>query len=166
MSKEELLLQKEILQKEYDEYANINIQNKRASFDYEWIERYTAGIVLYGEEVKSLQYGSGRITEAFCSFNGSELYLINSYIGRYKNSVVFNKFDEVRSRKLLLNKSELKKLQKAVSQKGLTIIPIRLYRNDKGLIKVDIALAKGKHDYDKRESIKKRDIERESNLKF
>lgn len=145
---------------------NINIQNKRASFDYEWIERYTAGIVLYGEEVKSLQYGSGRITEAFCSFSGSELYLINSYIGRYKNSVVFNKFDEVRSRKLLLNKSELKKLQKAVSQKGLTIIPIRLYRNDKGLIKIDIALAKGKHDYDKRESIKKRDIERESNLKF
>lgn len=145
---------------------NINIQNKRASFDYEWIERYTAGIVLYGEEVKSLQYGSGRITEAFCSFDGSELYLINSYIGRYKNSVVFNKFDEVRSRKLLLNKSELKKLQKAISQKGLTIIPIRLYRNDKGLIKIDIALARGKHDYDKRESIKKRDIERESNLKF
>ena len=101
-----------------------------------------------------------------CSFDGSELYLINSYIGRYKNSVVFNKYNEVRSRKLLLNKSELKKLQKAVSQKELTIIPIRLYRNDKGLIKVDIALAKGKHDYDKRESIKKRDIERESNLKF
>ena len=94
------------------------------------------------------------------------MYLINSYISHYKNCSVFSNYDEVRERKLLLNKSELKKLQKAVSQKGLTIIPIRLYRNDKGLIKVDIALAKGKHDYDKRESIKKRDIERESNLKF
>ena len=144
----------------------INIQNKRASFDYEWIEKFTAGIVLLGSEVKSLQNGSGRIAESFCSFNGSELYLINSYISHYKNYSIFSNYDEVRERKLLLNKSELKKLQKAVSQKGLTIIPIRLYRNDKGLIKVDIALAKGKHDYDKRESIKKRDIERESNLKF
>ena len=144
----------------------INIQNKRASFDYEWIEKYTAGIVLLGSEVKSLQNGSGRITESFCLFNGSELYLINSYISHYKNCSMFSNYDEVRERKLLLNKSELKKLQKAVSQKGLTIIPIRLYRNDKGLIKIDIALAKGKHDYDKRESIKKRDIERDTNFKF
>ena len=144
----------------------INIQNKRASFDYEWIEKYTAGIVLSGAEVKSLQNGSGRITEAFCSFYGSELYLINSHIHLYDNCSAFSKYDEVRERKLLLNKSELKRLQKAVSQKGLTIIPIRLYRNDKGFIKVDIALAKGKHDYDKRESIKKSDIERVSNLKF
>ena len=144
----------------------INIQNKRASFDYEWIEKYTAGIVLSGAEVKSLQNGSGRITEAFCSFYGSELYLINSHIHLYDNCSAFSKYDEIRERKLLLNKSELKRLQKAVSQKGLTIIPIRLYRNDKGLIKVDIALAKGKHDYDKRESIKKRDIERDTNFKF
>ena len=144
----------------------INIQNRRASFDYEWIEKFTAGIVLLGSEVKSLQNGSGRITESFCSFNGSELYLINSYISHYKNCSIFSNYDEVRERKLLLNKSELKKLQKAVSQKGLTIIPIRLYRNDKGLIKVDIALAKGKHDYDKRESIKKRDIERDTSFKF
>ena len=94
------------------------------------------------------------------------MYLINSHIHLYENSSAFSKYDEVRERKLLLNKSELKRLQKAVSQKGLTIIPIRLYRNDKGLIKVDIALAKGKHDYDKRESIKKRDIERDTNFKF
>lgn len=140
---------------------NINIQNKRASFDYEWIERYTAGIVLSGAEVKSLQEGSGRITESFCQFKGSELFLINSYIHQYKNGSVFNKFDEVRERKLLLNKSELRKLQKGVSQKGLTIIPIKLYRTNNGFIKLDIALAKGKHNYDKRESIKKRDIERE-----
>ena len=144
----------------------INIQNKRASFDYEWIEKYTAGIVLSGAEVKSLQNGSGRISESFCSFSGSELYLINSYINRYENSSVFSNYDESRERKLLLNKSELKRLQKAVSEKGLTIIPIRLYRNDKGLIKVDIALAKGKHNYDKRESIKKRDFERYNNFKF
>ena len=144
----------------------INIQNRRASFDYELIEKYTAGIVLIGAEVKSLQNGNGRITEAFCSFLGSELYLINSYISHYDNCSVFSNYDEVRERKLLLNKSELKKLQKAVSQKGLTIIPTRLYRNDKGLIKVDIALAKGKHAYDKRESIKKRDIERDTNFKF
>ena len=144
----------------------INIQNKRASFDYEWIEKYTAGIVLTGAEVKSLQNGNGRITEVFCSFSEYELYLINSHISHYDNCSVFSNYDEVRERKLLLNKSELKKLQKAVSQKGLTIIPTRLYRDDKGLIKVDIALAKGKHTYNKRESIKKRDIERDSNFKF
>ena len=92
----------------------INIQNKRASFDYEWIEKYTAGIVLSGAEVKSLQNGSGRITEAFCSFYGSELYLINSHIHLYDNCSAFSKYDEVRERKLLLNKSELKILQKAV----------------------------------------------------
>ena len=146
--------------------TKINIQNKRASFDYDWIEKYTAGIVLLGAEVKALQNGSGRISESFCSFSGSELYLINSYIPHYENSSVFSNYDESRERKLLLNKSELRRLQKAVSEKGLTIIPIRLYRNDKGLIKVDIALAKGKHDYDKRESIKKRDIERDINFKF
>ena len=146
--------------------TKINIQNKRASFDYEWIERYTAGIVLLGAEVKALQNGSGRISESFCFFSGSELYLINSYIPHYENSSVFSNYDESRERKLLLNKGELKRLQRAVSEKGLTIIPIRLYRNDKGLIKVDIALAKGKHNYDKRESIKKRDIERDTNFKF
>ena len=144
----------------------INIQNRRASFDYEWIEKYTAGIVLSGAEVKSLQNGNARITESFCSFSGSELFLINSYISRYDNCSAFSNYDELRERKLLLNKNELKKLKKAVSQKGLTIIPIRLYRNDRGLIKVDIALAKGKHEFDKRETIKKRDIERDSNFKF
>lgn len=144
----------------------VNIRNKRASFDYELIERYTAGIVLFGDEVKSLQEGTGRISESFCQFKGSELFLINSYIRQYKNGSVFNKFDEVRERKLLLNKSELRKLQKAVSQKGLTIIPIKLYRTNNGFIKLDIALAKGKHNYDKRESIKKRDIERDTNFKF
>jgi SsrA-binding protein len=146
---------------------NINIKNKRATFDYEVIETFTAGIVLYGYEVKSLQEGRGRISESHCAFNNNELFLYNSHIDRYKNSSPFVvTYEQVRPSKLLLNRRELNRLSKAIEQKGMTIIPLKLYRNDKGLIKVDIALAKGKHTYDKREAIKKRDIERESNLKF
>ena len=146
---------------------NINIQNKRATFDYEVIETFTAGIILYGYEVKSLHEGRGRISGSHCAFNNNELFLYNSHIDRYKNSSPFVvTYEQVRPRKLLLNRRELNRLSKAIEQKGMTIIPLKLYRNDKGLIKVDIALAKGKHSYDKREAIKKRDIERESNLKF
>lgn len=141
--------------------TNIHIQNKRASYDYEWIERYTAGIVLLGEEVKSLQDGRGRITESHCAFDHNELFLYNTHITKYDKGTKFNNYEETRPRKLLLNRKELNKLQKAVAQKGLTIVPVSLYRNKEGRIKVDIVLARGKHDYDKREAIKKRDMERD-----
>lgn len=142
----------------------INILNKRARFDYEIIETYTAGIVLAGTEIKSIRLGKANITESFCEFNdANELFAINTYIEEYTFGNQFN--HSARSeRKLLLNKKELKSLAKSVQAKGLTIVPLKLFTNDKGIAKLDIGLCRGKKTYDKRESLKesdtKRDIER------
>ena len=135
---------------------NINILNKRAKFEFEFIEKYTAGIVLAGTEIKSIRNGKASIADSFCEFQNGELFMINSHIEEYSFGTHYN-HKAKSERKLLLNKKELKSLLKSVQNKGLTIVPLRLFTNEKGLAKVEIALAKGKKLYDKRETIKDRD---------
>ena len=138
----------------------INIQNKRARFEYEFIEEYTAGIVLTGTEIKSLRNSKASITESFCEFNqDGELFTVNMQIDEYSFGSRFNHLPKAQ-RKLLLNKKELKKLHKEVKINGLTIVPTNLFINEKGLAKLKIVLAKGKKLYDKREVIKDRDNKR------
>lgn len=135
--------------------------NKKAFFNYEVIEEYIAGIVLEGNEIKSIRKnGSMSISESFCIINNGEIFLHGSNIAVYNNSSPFNTNDATRDRKLLLNKKEINKLKKNVEQKGFTIVPLSVFFNERGLLKVKIALCKGKHDYDKRQSIKERDIKR------
>ncbi|MBW3519067.1 SsrA-binding protein SmpB [Flavobacterium sp. NKUCC04_CG] len=138
----------------------VNILNKRARYDYEILEKYTAGMVLAGSEIKSIRLGKAGITESFCEFQGHELFAINTHIEEYAFSKHFNHKPKT-ERKLLLNKKELKSLLKSVQNKGLTIIPLRLFTNDKGLAKLEIGLCKGKKNYDKRDSIKDRDNQRD-----
>ena len=139
----------------------INIQNKKAKFEYSFIQKYTAGIVLTGSEIKSIRNGEASINNSFCEFNeNQELFIINMQINKYSPSSNFNHKPKA-SRKLLLNKNELKKLSKEVKSTGLTIIPIKLYINDKGIAKLIISLAKGKKLYDKRANIKNREIKRD-----
>ncbi|PKQ46307.1 SsrA-binding protein SmpB [Confluentibacter flavum] len=140
---------------------NINIQNKKARFLFEIIDTYTAGIVLTGTEIKSIRSSKASIAESFCEFNEQgELFAINMTIEEYTFGNYYNHRPKA-ERKLLLNKKELKKLLKEVQTSGLTIIPLRLFINEKGFAKVDIALAKGKKLYDKRETIKDRDNKRD-----
>jgi len=141
----------------------IKIDNKKARYDYEILETFTAGIVLCGYEVKSLRSGKGSIVESFCQFIDNDLFVINSYIPAYDKSVVFHVHEDYSNRKLLLNRSELSKLKKAVSQKGMTIVPLSIFLNEQNRFKVKIGLCRGKHNYDKRETIKKRDAERSIN---
>lgn len=138
----------------------INILNKRARFDYEFIDTYTAGVVLTGVEVKFIRKGHLTFVDSFCSFQNDELFMKNVSISGIGNDNI------KRDRKLLLKKKELNKIKKDLD-KGLTIIPTRLYENEKGLFKVEVVLARGKKLYDKRETIKKRDIDKETsrNLK-
>ena len=135
---------------------SINILNKRAKFEFELIEKYTAGIVLAGTEIKSIRLGKASIADSFCEFQNGELFMINSHVEEYSFGTHYN-HKAKSERKLLLNKKELKSLNKSVQNKGLTIVPLRLFTNEKGLAKVEIALAKGKKLYDKRETIKDRD---------
>ncbi|MBA5793189.1 SsrA-binding protein SmpB [Flavobacterium sp. xlx-214] len=135
---------------------NVNILNKRAKFEFEFIDKYTAGIVLAGTEIKSIRLGKASIADSFCEFQNGELFMINSHVEEYSFGTHYN-HKAKSERKLLLNKKELKSLLKEVQNKGLTIVPLRLFTNEKGLAKVEIALAKGKKLYDKRETIKDRD---------
>src|SRR5690606_41127894 len=138
----------------------INIQNKKARFLYEIIDTYTAGIVLTGTEIKSIRSSKASIAESFCEFNEKgELFVINMTIEEYAFGNYYNHRPKA-ERKLLLNKRELKSLYKDVQTKGLAIIPLRLFINDKGYAKLEIALAKGKKLYDKRDTIKDRDNKR------
>jgi SsrA-binding protein len=140
---------------------NINIKNKRARFEYEFLDTYIAGIVLSGTEIKSIRQSKASISESFCEFNDrGELFVINMQIDEYSHASHFNHRPKA-ERKLLLNKRELKKLEKEVKTSGLTIIPLKLFLNDRGLAKLQIALAKGKKLYDKRETIKDRDNKRD-----
>ena len=135
----------------------INIQNKRARFEYEILDKYVAGIVLTGTEIKSIRLSKARITDSFCEFNDQgELFAINMFIEEYLYGNAYNHKPKS-SRKLLLNKKELKKLNKEVQAGGLTIVPLKMFLNDKGLAKLEIALCKGKKLYDKRQAIKDRD---------
>jgi SsrA-binding protein len=138
----------------------INILNKRAKFDYEILDKYSAGIVLTGTEIKSIRLGKASITESFCEFHEGELFVINATIEEYLYGTHYNHKTKS-ERKLLLNKKELKKLNKDSDNKGLTIVPLRLYTNEKGLAKLDIALCRGKKNYDKRESLKEQDTKRD-----
>lgn len=140
--------------------SNILIKNKRATFDYELIERYTAGIQLYGTEIKSIRDGKAGLSDTFCAFINEELWVRNMYISEYFFGS-YNNHEIRRDRKLLLTKRELKKLARAVKESGLTIIPVRLFMNEKGLAKLEIALAKGKKQYDKRQSLKEKEDKRD-----
>ena len=139
----------------------INIQNKKAKFEFTFIQKYTAGIVLTGSEIKSIRNGETSINNSFCEFNDKqELFVINMQIDKYSPSSNFNHNPKA-SRKLLLKNNELKSLSKEIKSTGLTIIPIRLFINDKGIAKLLITLAKGKKLYDKRASIKDRENKRD-----
>ncbi|TWO31885.1 SsrA-binding protein SmpB [Seonamhaeicola sediminis] len=138
----------------------INILNKKARFQYEILDKYTAGIVLSGTEIKSIRNSKASIAESFCEFNDrGELFVVNMTIEEYSHGTYYNHKPKA-TRKLLLNRKELKKLEKEVQNTGLTIIPLRLFINEKGFAKLDIALARGKKLYDKRETIKDRDNKR------
>ena len=139
----------------------VNIKNKKAKFEYEILDKYTAGIVLTGTEIKSIRDSKASIAESFCEFNEqNELFVINMTIQEYVYGNYYNHKPKA-ERKLLLNKRELKKLAKEVNTKGLTIVPLRLFINEKGFAKLDIALAKGKKLFDKRDTIKDRDNKRD-----
>jgi SsrA-binding protein len=136
---------------------NVNIQNKRARFEFELLDEYTAGIVLTGTEIKSLRNSKASIAESFCEFNEKgELFTVNMNIDEYAFGTRYNHRPKAQ-RKLLLQKRELKKLHKEVKNSGLTIVPLRLFINDKGFAKLKIALARGKKLYDKRETIRDRE---------
>lgn len=140
----------------------VNIKNKRARFEYEILDKYTAGIVLTGTEIKSIRLGKASIAESFCEFNeAGELFVVNMNIEPYAFGGRYFNHKPKTERKLLLNKRELRKLQKDVEAKGLTVVPLLLFLNDNGLAKLDIALAKGKKLFDKRDTIKDRDNKRD-----
>ena len=141
---------------------NILIDNRKAHYNYFLLEEYVAGIVLEGCEVKSIRNRDVNMSDSYCTFVGNELIIKNMHISPYKNSgFTYKDYDPKRDRKLLLTKRELRKLQKDVQAKGYTIVPVNLYTNDKGLVKLTIAMAKGKHTYDKSQTIKERDLDRE-----
>jgi len=139
---------------------NIKIKNKRASHEYFFLEKYIAGIVLTGTEIKSIRSGKASLVDSYCIFEGDELFIVGMHIAEYSYGTYNNHFPK-RVRKLLLTARELKKLKNKIKDKGLTIIPTLLFINDRGLAKLEIALAKGKHFYDKREDLKKKDSQRE-----
>ena len=136
------------------------IKNKKAAFDYEFIERYTAGIQLFGTEIKSIRGGKAGLVDTYCTFIKDELWVRNMYIAEYFFGT-FNNHEIRRDRKLLLTKRELKKLIRATKESGLTIIPYELYIDENGRAKLKIALAKGKRQYDKRQSLKEREDKRD-----
>lgn len=138
----------------------IDIRNKRASFEYFFILTYTAGMQLCGTEIKSIREGKANLTDAYCTFVGDELWVNNLHISEYRFGSYYN-HEAKRARKLLLNKNELRKLQAKTKEKGLTIIPTLLFIDSRGFAKLEIALAKGKHSYDKRETIKQNESKRE-----
>jgi SsrA-binding protein len=143
----------------------VNIENRKAKFDYQFIDTLTAGMVLKGTEIKSIREGKAGLADSYCYFKNDELYVRNFHITEYENAS-FRNHEPMRERKLLLTKHELSKWLRKVKDQGLTIVPVRLFISDKGFAKMDIALAKGKKAFDKRETIKKRDVEREMNRKF
>lgn len=138
----------------------VNIKNRRATFDYELLDHYTAGIVLCGTEIKSIREGKAGLVDTFCTFTDGELWVRNMHISEYRLGTCYN-HDATRERKLLLTRRELRKLQRAVIESGLTIVPTSLFINEKGLAKLNIALARGKKSYDKRDSLREKDDRRE-----
>lgn len=144
---------------------NIQIKNKRATFDFELLETFTAGIVLTGTEIKSIRLGKASLVDTFCIVERSEVWVKNMYVAEYFYGT-YNNHSTRRERKLLLSKKEIRKLESASKNSGFTIVPTRLFINERGLAKVVIAIAKGKKEYDKRQSIKERDDKREMDRVF
>ncbi len=138
----------------------VSIKNKRASHEYFLVQEFTAGIQLTGTEIKSIRDGKASIADAYCTFTGNELFVRNMHIAEYTMGTHYN-HEPKRDRKLLLTRKELRKLQTKVNERGFTIVPTLLFINEKGYAKLTIALAKGKHSYDKRETLKQKDIQRE-----
>lgn len=138
----------------------IRVRNKRATFEYEILETYTAGIQLLGTEIKSIRNNLVSITDAHCAFINDELYILNMHIAEYENRGYMN-HETRRMRKLLLTRKELDKWHRKIKERGLAMIPLSLYLNDRGLIKIDIALGRGKKQFDKRETLKKNDSKRD-----
>nr|WP_321355493.1 SsrA-binding protein SmpB [uncultured Draconibacterium sp.] len=139
---------------------NISIKNRKASFNYELIERFVAGLKLVGTEIKSIRNGKVNLTDSYCTLIRGEMYVINLHIAEYELGTINNHIAK-RDRKLLLNKKEIEKLDKKVKESGLTIVPTKLFVNDRGLAKLEIALARGKKTYDKRETLKTKDAKRD-----
>lgn len=137
----------------------INIKNKRARFEYELLDKYVAGIKLAGTEIKSIREGKASIAESFCEFQDNELFVINMTIQEYSHATYYN-HDPKKQRKLLLKRRELNKLLKEVRKGGVTIVPLKMFINDRGLAKLQISLARGKKLHDKREVMKERDSKR------
>ena len=144
---------------------NITIKNKRATFDYELLETFTAGIVLTGTEIKSVRLGKAGLVDTYCVVERKEIWIKNMYIAEYFYGT-YNNHSTRRDRKLLLNKKEIRKIEVAAKNSGFTIIPVRLFMNEKGLVKLIIAVAKGKKEYDKRVSIREREDKREMKKEF
>jgi SsrA-binding protein len=139
---------------------SVEIKNKRAKFDYEWLDTYTAGLQLVGTEVKSIRMGKASIAEAYCYMTGGELFIKGMNVTEWSHGNIFN-HDPIRERKLLLSKRELDKIDKALKDQGTTVVPTKLFISDKGWIKLNIAVAKGKKNYDKRQSLKEKDAKRD-----
>lgn len=140
--------------------SNVNIKNKRATFDYLISDTYTAGIVLTGTEIKSIRESRASLVDTYCTFINDEMWVKNMHVAEYFYGS-YNNHSTRRDRKLLLERKELRKLQQTVKNPGFTIVPVRLFINEKGLAKLVIGVARGKHEYDKRQSIKERDDKRE-----
>jgi SsrA-binding protein len=140
--------------------GNIVIRNKKASHDYEFLEKFIAGIKLTGTEIKSIRLGKATIPDSYCLFENGELYLRGMHISEYWWGNL-NNHDPIRDRKLLLTSRELRKIERKVKETGLTIIVIKIFINDRGLAKAEIAISKGKKEYDKRETLKRKDASRE-----
>jgi SsrA-binding protein len=136
------------------------IKNKKAAFEYHFLQTFTAGIVLTGTEVKSIRDGKANLSDSYCVMQNGELWVKNLHISEYKEGS-YNNHEPKRQRKLLLNKKELEKIQAKLKDKGMTIIPFQLYFNERGFAKLDIAIARGKKLFDKRESIKEKDVRRQ-----
>lgn len=140
--------------------STIRIKNKRASFEYFLLDKLVAGIVLTGTEIKSIRAGKANLSDSYCILKGNEMFVVGMHISEYENGT-YNNHDPKRDRKLLLTKKELRKMKSKVNEKGLTIVPVVMFINENGLAKVEIALAKGKHYFDKRESLKEKQTKRE-----
>jgi SsrA-binding protein len=144
---------------------SVNIRNKSASFEYHFVEKYVCGVVLTGTEIKSIRMNNANINDAYCLIDNNELFIKNMHISRY-NEGTYNNHVTLRDRKLLLKRREINKIEKELKDRGITVIPVALFINDRGLVKIEIAVAKGKKIHDKREDIKEKDIKRELQRSF
>lgn len=140
--------------------SDVNIKNRRATFDYIILEHYTAGIQLYGTEIKSIRESKASLADTYCQFVGDELWVKQMHIAEYRFGS-YNNHETKRDRKLLLTRKELRKLQRQTRETGKSIIPLRMFINEKGIAKLEIALCQGKHAYDKRQSLREKDDKRE-----